>query len=197
MPLKTTKPAAAAKESQADDSQKDQKDQANAAPADKSQVVLVGPNKDLDPTSPEGVQWIADENARIAQEEQKRKDDEELERKRLAQQEIELENKRKEDEATELRRQQEEGKKKRDDQAALDEAARKEAEAAQDKDLGKNAPKAGRYASVKSRLRDPISGKSFLVGQSTIVKKADITKWFAKQLEAGLLAPFDEAEDEE
>lgn len=160
-------------------------------------VELVGPKKDLDPNSPEGAQWIADENARIAQEAETRKSDEEAERKRLAQQEIDLETQRKEDEAKELTRKQAEEKKKREDQAALDEQARKDSDAAKDKDLGKGAPKPGRYAAVKSRLRDPISGKSFLVGQSTIVKKADITKWFVKQLDAQLLTPFDEAEEEE
>lgn len=194
MPLKTTKPAAAAKENQADDSQKDQ---ANEAPANKSQVVLVGPNKDLDPASPEGVQWLADENARIAQEEQKRKDDEETERKLLAQEEIALEAQRKEQERQAEQERQEEARKKREQQALDDEAAAKQIEDALTAELGKGAPKPGRYAAVKSRLRDPISGKAFLVGQSTIVKKADITKWFVKQLEAKLLTSFDEAEEDE
>ncbi len=169
----------------------------NANAGDNQNVELVGPNKDLDPASPEGAQWIADENTRLAAEAQTRKDDEEIERKRLAQEELDIENKRKEQEAADLKTRQADEKKKREDQAALDEQALKDAEAAKDKDLGKGAPKPGRYAAVKSRLRDPISGKSFLVGQSTIVKKADITKWFVKQLDAKLLTPFDEAEEEE
>lgn len=186
MPLKTTKATAVAKDSNAGDSNKSD-----------SNVVLVGPNKDLDPASPEGVQWLADENARLAQEEQKRKDDEETERKRLAQEELDLEARRQEQERKDEEERQDAARKEREKKALEEAEAAGLVEAAKDAELGKGSPKPGRYASVKSRLRDPISGKTFLVGQSTIIKKADITKWFVKQLEASLLTPFDEAEEDE
>lgn len=83
-------------------------------------------------------------------------------------------------------------KAKADAKAKAEAAELRKAQEARDSEL----PPAGRYSAVKSRLRDPISGKSFLVGQSTVVKKAEISKWFVTQLNAGLLAPFDEAAEE-
>lgn len=182
MPLKkdtstskpATKPAA----------EKTHADQTNEA-ANKPPVELVGDNKDLDPLSPEGQAWIL---------EQDRLKQQQSDQDRVTEQQ--LEQKRRDDER--LEREGKEAQAKLDRQAELDAQAKLDDELAKAQEQEhKGAPKPGRYAATKSRLRDPISGKSFLVSKSTIVKKADITKWFIKQYEAHLLTEFDEAEEEE
>lgn len=199
MPLKTNKPATDAKaksaaETPADKDAKDPNaaketgDNPNSNANQESQApakVLVGDKQDLDPDSEEGQAWIVQQARRQkALDEQKLLDEQALEQKR------------REDEEAELKKQQDAAREEREQQARDQEALEAELAKKQDTEL-KNAPKPGRYAAVKSRLRDPISGKSFLTSQSTIVKKADITKWFIKQYEANLLTEFDEAEEEE
>lgn len=134
----------------------------------------------LDPNSPEA-QAVREEQARLDA---------------LGEQQLEKERKAEEDK----KRQQEEAQakqQKKEDmarKAKLEDAQSK----AEDKAIAKDKlPPAGKYTAAKARLRDPISGLGFLVGQPTKVKKEHLTKWLAAQVAAGLIVEFVEEEDEE
>jgi hypothetical protein len=72
----------------------------------------------------------------------------------------------------------------------------KQADQAEAAEVKKALPKAGRFAAVKSRLRDPQTGLGFLVGgDGTRVNKDNMGKWFLTQLEAGLLIRVEEGEE--
>lgn len=55
----------------------------------------------------------------------------------------------------------------------------------------------GQYQAVHAPLRDPLSGLGYSVGEPTVVRQKDVTKWLRKQITAGLIVPFTVTEDEE
>lgn len=192
MPLKkndTKAPAPAKDAAKAPEAKQGTEENQNAAAAvkkdDAPAKLMVGDNLDLDPDSAEGQAWVTEQARR-----QKALDDQKV------LDELALDQKRQDDERTDREAKANKAKDERREQLQREADLQKDLDVANEKEL-KDAPKPGRYAAVKSRLRDPISGKSFLVSKSTIVKKGDMTKWFIKQYEAGLLAEFDEAEEEE